>query len=78
MTHRASSVKAWGAIQEMLTTLHVDNLVDRGTELSNLHRPIVTPDCNVAGVGDHEDDTSDDKDYHPDTSGHLPPPFMLA
>jgi hypothetical protein len=35
----------------------------------DLHRPIVTPDCNVAGVGDHEDDTSDNEDYHPDTSG---------
>ncbi len=78
-THRTSSVKARGVIQEMLATLHVDDLVDRGAKLSNLHWPIVTPDCDVAGVGDHKDDTSDNKDYHPDTSGHVPPPpFMLA
>ncbi len=71
-TRRASSVKAQGAIQEMLAALHVDD------ELSALHRPIVTPDCDVAGVGDHEDDSSDDEDYHP-TSGHVPPPpFTLA
>jgi hypothetical protein len=67
-TRRASSVKAQGAIQEMLAALHVDN------ESSDLHRPIVTPDCDVAGIGDHEDDSSDDEDYHP-TSGHVPPPL---
>jgi hypothetical protein len=61
-----------GAIQEMLATLQVDD------ESSDLHRPIVTPDCNVAGVGDHEDDLSDNEDYHP-TSGHVPPPpFTLT
>ncbi len=49
-TRCASSVKAQEAIKEMLATLHID------VELSDLHRPIVTPDCNVAGIGDHEDD----------------------
>ena len=58
----------------MLAALHVDDLVNRGAKSSDLHRHIVTLDCNIAGVGDHEDDTSDDKDYHPDTSGHVPPP----
>ncbi len=69
----ASSVKAQGAIQEVLAALHVDE------ESSALHRPIVTtPDWDVAGVGDHKDDSSNNEDYHP-TSGHLPPPpFKLA
>ncbi len=66
-TRRASLVKAQGAIQEMLAALQVDD------ESSDLHRPIVTPNCNVARVGDHEDDSSDNEDYHP-MSGHVPPP----
>jgi hypothetical protein len=49
-THRVSSVKARGEIQEMLAALHVDNSVNCGAKLSNLHWPIVTPDCNVASV----------------------------
>jgi hypothetical protein len=49
-THCVSSVKARGAIQEMLAILHVEDLVNHGAKLSNLHWPIVTPDCNVAGV----------------------------
>jgi hypothetical protein len=72
---QASSVKAQGAIQEMLAALHIDDLVDRGAKLTDLHLPIVTPNCNVAGVGDHKDDTSDNEDYHPDTTGHVPPPL---
>jgi hypothetical protein len=77
-THRPSLVKAGGGIWELLAALHVDNSFDRGAESSDLHRPIVTPDCNVAGVGDLNNDTFDDKDYHP-MSGHVPPPpFLLA
>jgi hypothetical protein len=77
-THCASSVKAGGAIRELLAALHVDDSFDRGAGSLDLHRPIVTPDCNVAGVGDLDDDTSNDENYHP-TSGHVPPPpFTLA
>jgi hypothetical protein len=69
----ASSVKARGAIKELLATLHVDDSLDRGAISSDLHRPIVTPHCDVAGVGDNKDDTLVDDDYHPMSGLALPP-----
>jgi hypothetical protein len=66
-TRCTSSVKAQGAFQEMLAALHVDD------KSSALHRPIVSPNCNVAGAGDRKDDSSNDEDYHP-MSVHIPPP----
>jgi hypothetical protein len=43
MIHPASSLKARGAIQELLATLYVEDLTNCGTKLSNLIWPFVTP-----------------------------------
>ncbi len=72
MTHQASSVKARGAIQELLaaelSSLHVEDLFDGCAESSNLHQTIVTPD------GDDALHESNDDKHHPKSKVSIVPP----
>jgi hypothetical protein len=74
---RASYVKARGAIEELLlAALHINDLFDCGAKSSNLHRPIITPNCNDVDDRDNEGNTSDDEDYHP--TSIVPPPLRAC
>jgi hypothetical protein len=77
-THRASYVKAWGVIEELLlTALLVDNLFNPGTESSNLYQSIVTLNCDNVNDRDNKGNSSDNEDYHPTSVVPLPPPSRL-
>ncbi len=71
-TRRASSVKARGAIQELLaaelSSLHVEDSFDGCAELSDLQQTIVTPD------GDNALHESNNDDYHPKSIVSIVPP----
>ncbi len=71
--HCASSVKARGAIQDLLAALHVEESYDCGAESSNLHWTIVTPNGYDASDRHNIGDTSDDNNHHPTSVVPLPP-----
>jgi hypothetical protein len=72
-THLTASVKAQGAVQELLaaelSSLHVDDSFDGVVELSDVHWTILTHDCDKADDGINK---SDNDNYHPPSVA--PPP----
>jgi hypothetical protein len=70
----ASSVKSRGAIQDLLAAaLHVDKSFDWGSELSNLHRTIITTNGYDASDEHNKDNKLDNNNYHP--TSIVPPPL---
>jgi hypothetical protein len=74
----APYVKVRGVIDDLLlAALHINDSFDHSAESSNLHRPIVTPDCDDINDRDNKGGTSDNEDYHP-TSVEPSTPFTIA